>query len=221
MKTYIAHYTPLADRKKNMEQQLEFYNIDDYVFIEDEPNEAFLNRYAKDPDSWQFKTVGLGYNPPFREMSCSEISLFYKHTLIYRQIQNGEDDWALVLEDDAEIISPDFKKVVNTNIENTPDDWDMIFIGDGCGLHIPKQYQSKGQVAYLKEHPATKCTDSYLITKEAAKILYNSLLYYVLPIDFELNFFLKELNFKVYWWEPNLVTQGSQSGTYQSEILKG
>jgi hypothetical protein len=85
-------------------------------------------------------------------------------------------------------------------------------------LRIDKNRVVDGQPAYIKEHPASKCTDSYVVKKSAVEKILNTMEQYSFPIDFELNYQMCINNMNVYWWEPPLVIQGSQNGLYRSEI---
>ena len=97
----------------------------------------------------------------------------------------------------------------------------MIFPGNGCNLRIQPSRIKENQVAYKKEHPATKCTDSYFIKLSAAKKLLTTIKPFNIAIDWELNYQLKLHNFNVYWFEPFLVQQGSTgagTGIWQTAI---
>lgn len=69
---------------------------------------------------------------------------------------------------------------------------------------------------YRKEHPATKCSDSTLYSRSAAAALARELVPFSLTIDWELNHHFKRLDLAVYWLEPPLVRQGSETGIYSS-----
>jgi hypothetical protein len=102
----------------------------------------------------------------------------------------------------------------------------MLFIGDGCNLHIEKNKLINDKNIYQKcLYPtnwggdgAGRCADSYIISKKCAKKLceyINNLSYKInLPIDWWLNVAARDNNFKVYWAEPTIVTQGSQNGLF-------
>jgi hypothetical protein len=103
----------------------------------------------------------------------------------------------------------------------------MLFIGNGCNLHIEKDKIENGKYIYEKcLYPtswsgdgATRCLDSYIISKNCAVKICN----YIdnlksqinLPIDWLLNVIARNNNFKVYWAEPTIVTQGSQNGIFE------
>ena len=103
--------------------------------------------------------------------------------------------------------------------------------------YIPKDIQKKNKFIYLKknmEHEwknhnlkkknvinlggkgSTRGCDSILISKNCARKILN---YYDnlnkneidLPLDFWFNKVNKEMDFKIYWLEPTIVTQGSLS----------
>jgi GR25 family glycosyltransferase involved in LPS biosynthesis len=199
---YATHYLPLTERRENL-SLLPF----PFKLITAEP---YGVTYTSDERNWFLKS-GL----PFRELKKSEISLAYKHMRVYEDISSNEYETALVLEDDV-ILEDDFVPKFNDYLSRTPDDWDFIFIGSGCNLHVKNT--EPGKVAYIKSNPATKCTDSYCIRGMAASLLLRNIIHFSLPIDFELNYWIEKLKLKVYWWEPPLVKQGSQVGLYGSSI---
>ena len=147
-----------------------------------------------------------------RILGRGSISLVIKHANIYEKIANSNDEYALVLEDDV-LFNDNFKQL-EQYMESAPDDWDMIFIGSCCNLRVPNPVD--GQYFYRKESPSTKCTDSFLIKKDAARKLANGLRRFSLTIDFELNYHLHFNKMNVYWLEPPVTRQGSESGLFES-----
>ena len=104
----------------------------------------------------------------------------------------------------------------------------MLFIGDGCGFHIPADVVNNSSTnVFFKSNEAsrwggdgaTRCTDSYIIHKNCA---YKILNYFKneknisLPIDWWLNKAIRELKLTIFWAEPTIITQGTQNGTYTS-----
>ena len=220
MKTYIAHYTKLGDRKKNLEQLLTGANYKDFCFVTGEPTNNFVDTfYSPSPLLWKKRTEGLDYGVAvnYRALSKAEISLLYKHYLMFEKVACGDEDYALILEDDV-IFGEEFKEELKSSIEQTPVGWDFIFIGSGCNLRIPPSQLEVNKTSYLKSHPSGKCTDSFLVKQEAAARVLSTLLPFVLPIDFELNHHMMKHDMKTYWIEPPFVCQGSQNGQYTSEI---
>ena len=220
-KIYVTHYTPLADRKNKLLRDLDNLGIQ-ASWLEQEPTPTDIEgMHSNTEQLWGEKTHGLDYGGqvPWKQLSKSEISLAYKHIRAIEDILENKVQTALILEDDV-VFGESFVDKFNFNLMNTPRDWDMIFIGSGCDLRVPAHIRQEGKVAYRKDHPASKCTDSYLINYDAAVKLYKTLPPFTMPIDFELNHQMREHNMSVYWWEPPIIKQGSQCGLYTSEITK-
>lgn len=221
-KVFVTHYKPLKERKGNIENLMTFHNIE-FDWVDGEPDRDYIaNFYDNTPEGWRKRAENEMYsNPPSRkQMKESEISLLFKHVEVYKKIVKEKIQTTLVLEDDVLFIK-NFSEQFNFNLRTTPSDWDFVYIGSGCNLRIDNNRLQQGQVAYIKEHPASKCTDSYLITYEAAKKILNSIERFAMPIDFELNYQMWLHDMNVYWWEPPVVAQGSQVGTYRSAIQNG
>jgi GR25 family glycosyltransferase involved in LPS biosynthesis len=217
-KIYVAHYKPLEERKKNLLNI--FSNLSLNVdWIEEEPDDLFLKEKYDYSKNWEQKLseLQLKEHHEKRILKKSEISLLYKHFKIYEDIVKNNIKTALILEDDI-ILSNNFIKDFNFSLYMTPRDWDFIFIGSGCNLKIEKNKIKDGVIAYLKEHPASKCTDSYVMKLSSAKKIINTFTPFTFAIDYELNYQMFKHNMNVYWWEPPVTSQGSQCGLYRSEI---
>lgn len=226
MKTYIAHYSPLTERRLHVQKTLDDAGISNVEWVTEEPTEYFLSFYANSANVWDYRNNLVGYPEriPFRQLSKAEISLLFKHYLIFKKIAASEDQYGLVLEDDA-ILDESFLQKLNNSIEElcgvskTPSGaWDFIYIGSGCNLRINPERVTSDKTAYCKSHPASKCTDSFLVTKKAARQILKTIFPYCFPADFELNYQMFVHSMLVYWLEPPLVMQGSQTGLYRSRI---
>lgn len=212
MKTYIVHYNKLIDRKKHMDYQLKLNQL----------RYEYVSNYGKDKLTMEDKNK-------FRNISDSEISVCLHHIECFRKIARGDDDYALIFEDDV-ILCNNFKKKLEEYLVYLPANWDMLFIGDGCGLHIPKNRLNGDNFIYLKDNfptingglGATRCLDSYLITKKCAQKIVEKIAqpnYTILcPADHWLNCVIRNNNFIVYWSEPTIVTQGSEKNVFTSSI---
>ena len=91
-------------------------------------------------------------------------------------------------------------------------------MGNCCNLRINKELIKPGQVSYLKDHPATKGADSFLIKTELAKKIVNTMKPFNVISDWEYAYQFFIHNAKVYWWEPPIVSQGSENGLYKSTL---
>ena len=215
---FVAHYAPLTQRKQVFSAELARHNID-AEWITEEPDEPLENASYYDPTSWdeKLKVVPRRGHASARLLRQAEYSLMYKHMLILFAGYTRTYDSILVLEDDA-MLHPMFTQMFNKQLAETPDDYDFVFIGSGCNLRIPQGQQVPGQVAYKVPHPASKCTDSFVVSRKALEKLSETLEPFTFPADFELNYQMALHDMNVYWWEPPIVSQGSQDSTYCSEV---
>jgi len=153
------------------------------------------------------------------------VSLILKHFWVYKEI-SIKYDCALILEDDA-ILADNFVEILDKYMAELPADYDMLFIGDGCNLHMPNIPDK-----YIYEkclHPtslgdgASRCSDSYIVNKKCAIKLYEyiSHLNYKINIssDFWINKAARDNNLKVYWSEPTIVSQGTENGLFKTSII--
>jgi GR25 family glycosyltransferase involved in LPS biosynthesis len=211
MKIFIVHYTKLTERKAYMINQLDKNNMNDYEFCEQYDREVMTcaeeNRFTNNiPKASQ--------------------SLILKHFSILQKIASLDNDYAMILEDDA-ILCNDFNNVLDKYLAQLPNDFDMFFIGNGADLHIESHLIRTNQLVYEKGHEptrwgglgCTRCTDSYIVSKNAAIKMSNYIdkignLKINIPIDWLLNIIARDTNLKVYWAEPTIVTQGSANGTF-------
>jgi len=210
-----VHYKKLLDRKINILEQFIKNSIRDYEFIEIDRNEI--------------KEDVLPYF--HKNYSKVLIAIALSHFDIYRKIAEiKENQYALILEDDV-ILDEKFTEKLNVYLAELPTDFDMLFIGNGAYLHIPNEKIVPNKYIYEKCHDptdwgglgATRCLDSYIVSKKGAIILceYIQNLKYVIndPIDFWLNIVIKEKNMKVFWAEPTIVSQGTQCGIFESSYI--
>ena len=89
---------------------------------------------------------------------------------------------------------------------------------EDLGIHGLDRFLTGPSVAVWGGDGATRCTDSYVITKKGA----HSLINYIdnlkkkidMPIDWFLNSAARSTLLKVYWAEPTIITQGSELGLF-------
>jgi GR25 family glycosyltransferase involved in LPS biosynthesis len=222
---YVTHYTPLRDRRKSLERALAILGID-ATWITDYDREALtqheFDTFVQQLDSsWTGKDIHFQdidfHHMRYQPLNASEISLSLKHAEALKQFCESGGQLALVLEDDV-LFRRDFVDECNRFLRQTPGDFGIIFPGDGCGLRVHSWELRPGQVAYRVLPPMARCTDSYIITRAAAKKLLDHLLPIFLPADVQFTYWLRTLNIPTYWWDPNLITQGSQLGIYEGSI---
>jgi GR25 family glycosyltransferase involved in LPS biosynthesis len=225
-KTVVLHYKKVKERKQNMIDQLTKFGFTDYSFYEqydgNELTEHDINTMyqpkVKNPLLWMHKVslwgpAALHYHAP--QLNLAEISLTIKFGKVFELLSKEDFDYCIVFEDDV-ILCDDFDKKFKEYMEKTPKDWDVIYFGSGANLH-PKN-PTTDVVAYTKDHPASRCGDSTIFTKKAIQDLVSTWFPFNLISDWELGYQHYLHKHKVYWWEPSLSRQGSETGTFKSEL---
>ncbi len=228
---FIVHWKKLIDRKNYLEEQLGKYGINWIDFYDRDilTQEEIDKVYDDSIETWNNRVVGLYNNPPtYRKLSKPEICNSMSHIFAFKNMLMNDMEYAIVLEDDVRL-TRNFFPFFDNYFRMTPDDFDIIFLGSafsidildnvGCENDKPPIKIQNGVNVYEKfRNPKTRCVDAYILTKSAAEKLNLFIDKISLPYDFDLAYFIKELNLKVYWWEPGLVAQGSQTGAYKSSL---
>jgi hypothetical protein len=91
-------------------------------------------------------------------------------------------------------------------------------MGTGCKGNLVHKDYKEGCHVYLKDHPASKCLDSFLITKKACSDIIKTYMPFSSVSDWEIAHQFSLHNHKVYWWEPGIVKQGSEYGIFNSTL---
>jgi GR25 family glycosyltransferase involved in LPS biosynthesis len=133
MKIFVLHYSKLVDRKAFIVEQFKKHAIVEYEFIE-----QYNKEDLKQEDVMIFDT---SVNP-------STMSLINKHIYAFMEVA-AKYEYALILEDDV-ILSDNFMNTLTMYMTQLPNDFDMLFIGDGCNLHIEKDVIVANQYIYEK-----------------------------------------------------------------------
>ena len=214
MKILIVHYDKLIERKEHILQQLKKYDL----------TCDFVSNYGKDKLTDKDKSK-------FKNLKDSEISLSLHHFECYKIISENYD-YAIIFEDDV-ILTDNFKSKIEIHIIDLPSDWDMLFFGEGHGVHIPSYRLEPNKTVYKKSvelinkniggiNGSSRCADSYIVSKKCCKKILekvNSPNYIVtMPLDHLLNHLNYNNNFNIYWSEPTLTIQGTSNGLFKSSL---
>lgn len=223
IKTYVVHCKSLVERRKYMETALKTKNISAEWIIDFDGNELtqeiIKSYYVHDNNLSLQKVTGLWpveqHNG--RCLKDAEISLAIKHVEVIKKISNLSEEFALVLEDDC-LFCDNFVEVFDKLLANTPDDWDVIHVGDGFGMRPENYKRNCGNGVFLMNHPASRCTEAILFKRSAAKKIISSIIPFTLAADWELGYQYYKHNLKVYWWDSAPITQASHKGIFRSSI---
>lgn len=133
MKTFVIHYSKLAERKNHIINHFEKQGIVDYEFVEKYDQEELEN------------TDKSLFDPSYK---LSLMSLMNKSFFVYKEIAEKYDS-GLIFEDDV-LLNDNFSKTLKNYLLQLPEDYDMLFIGEGCNLNIPKRKLLPNKHIYQK-----------------------------------------------------------------------
>lgn len=150
----------------------------------------------------------------------SECMLFESHLKVLRTAIDCNVGRFLLLESDC-IFAEKFDKLLTcicqqwiaADISNS-----IVFLGNGGG--IPIRAENTAITENLCRATSTRCTDSILMTRHSAEILYrNSVGCPVdLPIDHFWNNIIRRGDVTSMWIKPHIIIQGSQINKYNSHL---
>jgi GR25 family glycosyltransferase involved in LPS biosynthesis len=214
MKILVIHYDKLVERKRHMLNEFQKHNLE---------NSEFVSNHGKD-------RITLKEKSRFKNLTDGEISLMLHHFECYKIISE-KYDYAIIFEDDV-ILADDFRNKIEKYISELPDDWDMLFFGEGHGVHIPKfrlipDVNIYKKMTDLKNNipggidGSTRCADSYIVSKKCAQRMVqvlNSIKIISIPLDHLLNKINHFCRFNIYWAEPTLAIQGTSNGMFKTSV---
>jgi len=226
MKTYICHYPKLKERidylipslNKNKIEDVEVIYGVDRNNIDNKDLTKFSNNQELVIDRLRYTNCPYNYDI-LSDNEKSVVANFLTHLEIWKKISVSDNEYSLVLEDDA-ILCDDFISNWNKIKINIPQNLDIAYLHDGCGftvqnrLNIEPTDESIFYDCWLKES-RTCC--SYIISKDFCNKILKDLYPIVLGVDHELNYIQKKLNANVYWTSPCLFKEGS-GDIYKSSI---
>ena len=226
LKIYIVHYTKLTERKIYLDNLLKDKNIEfEYIneFDQEELNQNNIGHYYKD-DEDLFNIKSKIWNKKANKyyvLSNPEISCSIKHIEALRKIGYSNKDFGLVLEDDAIPYNDDYLSQIEKILSNTIK-WDALFIGNGMGENFRNKkisYKRFFPINNIKvSHPATNCLEAYIIKKEVARKIVDSILPFNLVIDWELAYQFYKLDLNIHWIKKPIFFQGTKENIYESTL---
>lgn len=226
---YILHYTPLIERKIFMDKQLESHLL----------QAEYITKYDKEVLNEFDKSI-FSYSSTF---TLSNSSLILKHIEAYKHIISKDQMYGLIIEDDV-ILADDFNIKHIDYYKQLPENWDILFYGDGWkkSQHVPESIVNQyGGNVFLKSNSgsgikernetgwpvcagSTRCSDCYIIKNSTAKsilshiedIRQNKKPKIGRPSDMWMNHLFRDMKLNVYWGEPTISTQGTETGLFKS-----
>lgn len=204
---YVLHVkNGYEDREKSISSQMEKMNL---------PFTWILEHDIPELQQEDIKAYFTDEHP----LRNSELSCSMKHIQTLKEIINNKDEIALVLEDDV-IFSKDTLQIltaITPEVQRLEKDF-VISLGNSNNWYTPKK--DLLQDKHLYKNIKNKTADSFLISKLAAK----KRLDWIeenrtdLPADGMYDYIDKVVQNNIYWLEPTVAMQGSQTGLFQSSI---
>ena len=194
-KIYIIHYNKLVNRKKYLINYFNIHNIDNFEFRSLFQRETITD----DIKNQYFKLDNL---------NSAQICITIEHIETYKEIVNtsvNENDWYLILEDDA-VFCDKFSEKLNDHLEHIPKDAEYLDISDYFTINSPDMWV---------RNYSTRTNCAYLITKKTCEKLLSTIVPFEKAIDHELNKQFKIHDIKTYWSSTSLIHHGSNN-TYNS-----
>lgn len=210
LRIWVVHYTPFTERRAHMEALLREHGLDRFpvTWVLKHDREELLK-------AWQRGEWG---DPS--QIAASSVSLILKHLEVYRQVALEPECLHLVLEDDVRVPRPGLLAGIEHCLRELPEDWELLFIGEGCNLHVPWWRRRPGKKVYFRGWKpwwragggTSRCTEAYLVNPTfAARLLTTRFAQppFNRPIDWLLAEAGYEMHIRSYWAEPPLMTQGA------------
>lgn len=217
-KIYVIHYKPLFERKEYLDKILPLLEIPfEYSsrFDRESPeindiNLIDLSDSNRDKRNVYYeKYISRIYEGAVRDSWKANL---LEHYHIFKDFAESNLDNILIFEDDV-VFNEDLKEALQAYCKALPEDFDTLYIGSGCNLSLP--YSTSDIIG---KHPnyCSKCGDSYIVSKKAAKKIVETCLPLYCNWDWELNYQQAMHQMNVYWVVDPIVRQGSECGNYST-----
>lgn len=151
----------------------------------------------------------------------AEISCSLKHIGAWARIAADVGPGAFVFEDDVLLDLRRFKAVTAAALAEFSAgaaEAGYLSLGDGCALYVPWTKLRSGHCLYPAEQ--VRATDSYFLTRTAARRMLELIGRegFYLPADHLINRLSHQLGIPILWLSPTVVSQGSHTGRFASQI---
>lgn len=144
-------------------------------------------------------------------LTVAEISVYLKHLEAFRCIARSGEAFGFVIEDDA-VFPADFAATFTRHRSALPDPFDLVFFGASCGLG---DSGGEGHPRFTRQF-RTRSMSGYLITAAACRRLLAELDERPIlePIDRVVDRIIRAQALAVWWSDPPLLLNGSETGRF-------
>ena len=143
-------------------------------------------------------------------LSRGEVSLILTFREAIRQILEAGHDRAIVFESDV-VLREDFMERLEVILKDERK-WDYVSLGEGVGTRpdgCNPSYFSEQKVYEAPHRAVFRCTDSMLLSRSFLEKVWNTLVPFREPMDWELNVQMIIHNGISLWADPPIVEPGS------------
>jgi len=168
------------------------------------------------PDHRPHDSVVWGDSPnPEWPLKPVEIACWHSHFEVLRKIADGDDDVAIILEDDIDM-EWDLERRLRYLWQFLPDDRDIVMLGHCLSDEATKKMEG---TTYLYHSQQPMCTHAYAVSKKSAahyvRIMRSPLFAYSRPLDHAYIFLNERYHVNSFSVYPPVIVQ---SGTTQGDI---
>lgn len=165
-----------------------------------------------------------GSLPSFSKLPKAIIEVSLMHLEAFRIAEQISSEWILVLEDDA-LLPDNFYNIVQAISLKYARYPIWINLNSGAELKRTKFDCPTNKLGIFRVRPPmTRCTTAYMVNRKyvmrASAILKEFGVPNFLPIDFLMSVMNRAIKSRVFWSDPPIVLQGSESGNFKSSLNK-
>ena len=207
-KIFIVHYKKMVDRKSYLTKFFEDRGVDVEFLLggqrEDITPELLLKFYKYDSSVYS------------RNLNPGEIGCAIGHYQGIQKVVDQDLPYAIFFEDDV-VFDEDFVTKFQSRFQNFDLLFDLISLGDCCGIGIYGVHMGNG--FHLINPPRGRCGYAHILSNRACKILLKNLPFNY-PIDWHIGNYVSnmESKFTTLWVDPPLAYEGSKMSNYNSSI---
>ena len=224
---YIIHAQSLGVRKnivneliQNLSKSGKWSKVTPMFITQHDPSEVNVELVK------QMIKLDKSCDDPFfdqliKNLHIKQISNSLKHMEALRTIatntENGASTISLVIEDDV-IFSEDIANKLSLVIEKTKKisaKWDAVYLGFPQPTSVPANQEFAKASDHFRVNPTC---DAYLVTKESAKRILDSLLPIRFSTNVQMSFLAKTKGIESYFAVPNIFADGTKYGLYISTL---
>lgn len=221
---YFIHAKWLTNRSRIMEDFKRFITekaknitINSFEIIHDFDPSDINNELVKMVNYAQVTEPNLAfYNNFIRNMHVHQLSNTLKHFKALEKISQRDDDIiSIVLEDDI-LYEESAINTLEKALQEMPVNCDIMFLGFPSNNpidHSKLKFQTTTEMFKILPY-----CDSYIITREAAKKLYDNYLPLKFVTNIHISFLIEKLELKSYQCVPNVFIDGSKYGAFASSL---